>query len=523
VSPDPPSNHLLELLGTDSREALAPVSVQVHSRQVLFEPGTPAMYVYFPVSAVISLVSRMEDGASTEVAVVGREGMVGLAGVLGTRVGTTAAVVQVGGNAFRVLTTVLRAQRLRLPSVRAVLDLYTQARLIQVAQTAACNRLHGVEARLARWLLAIADRVETDDFTVPQEFMAQMLGVHRPTVTLTLQGLRDSGVISYRGRSIRVADRAGLEAVACECYGVLRREFDRLLRSPIEARRDPADAIDHPAAGEGASDTALETMRQISGRLLLATIREQEARDEAEAANRAKDQFLAMVSHELRTPLNAILGWSDMLADGRDDPERGLEVIRRNAQALLKLVEELLDAARVTAGTLSIQPSPISLTEVLSSAMDAVRPAAALKGVALRMTFPDAFPPMIADPDRLRQVFLHVLANGLKFTDAGGAIELCAGSVGDSVRVSIRDTGNGIAPAELPYVFDRFRQGADASAGQHGLGLGLAIARVLVELHGGTIEVGSLGVGQGTTCTIDLPISARLAQESTSRSAGADM
>jgi signal transduction histidine kinase len=522
VPPEPPSNHLLQLLDADARAALSPLAVSLQTRDVLYEPGTPSLYAYFPVSAVISLVSTMEDGASTEVALIGREGMVGLSGVLGTREGTTAAVVQVAGEALRVPTAALRRERLRLPALRAVLDFYTEARLIQVAQAAACNRLHSVEARLARWLLAIADRVDTEYFRLPHEFMSQMLGVHRPTVSLTLQGLRDAGVVAYRGRSIRIADRLRLESIACECHGVLRREFDRLLRPPIEGLGTLPQVIERSAIAASESAAALETMREISGRLLLATIREQEARDEAEAANRAKGQFLAMVSHELRTPLNAILGWSTILSERPEEAaERGLKVIRRNAEALLKLVEELLDAARLTAETLSIQPSAINLKEIVCDAVDAVKPAADLKGVVVRTTVPDALPGMTGDPDRLRQVFLNVLSNGLKFTGAGGGIEVCVDVIGEAVRVSIRDSGSGIDPAELPHVFEPFRQGADATYGQ-GLGLGLTITRVLVELHGGTIQIGSPGVGQGTTCTIDLPIKAKVTgAKSSPRVAGA--
>jgi CRP-like cAMP-binding protein len=150
------ANHSLRLLDTEARESLSPVDVQLRAREVLYEPGTPAMYVYFPVNAVISIVSTMENGASTEVAVVGREGMVGIASVLGTVESLTTAVVQIARTAVRASTSQLRSERLRRSSIRTMLDRYTEARLIQVAQTAACNRLHSVEARLARWLLAIA-------------------------------------------------------------------------------------------------------------------------------------------------------------------------------------------------------------------------------------------------------------------------------------------------------------------------------------------------------------------------------
>jgi signal transduction histidine kinase len=257
--------------------------------------------------------------------------------------------------------------------------------------------------------------------------------------------------------------------MACECHRVLSREFERLLRPPIEAVGPQLRMIEDSPNRERESAAALETMREISGRLLVATIREQEARDEAEAANRAKDQFLATVSHELRTPLNAILGWCAILRERRDEtPERGLKVIQRNAQALLKFVEELLDAARLTAGTLSIQSSPTDLTDIICSAVDAVKPAADMKDVAVRVTPVDAAIRMMGDPDRLRQVFLNVLSNALKFTDAGGSIEVCAGRVGSTARVSVRDTGSGIAPDLLGHVFERFIRGADLVAGPQG-------------------------------------------------------
>ncbi len=507
------SNRLLELLDTNARASLTPVAVELRARQALFEPGLPALYAYFPVSAVISIVSTMENGASTEVAIVGREGMVGLGSVLSTVESPTTAVVQIAGMALRTTTAQLRAERLRRPSLRTVVDRYTEARLIQVAQTAACNRLHSVEARLARWLLAIADRIDDDHFTLPHEFMAQMLGVHRPTVSLTLQGFRDAGILGSRGRSLIIRDRDGLARRACECYGVLKREFERLLRSPLDAIAAlPERRIQEAASGRAESPTGLETMREISGRLLLTTIRELEARDEAEAANRSKDQFLATVSHELRTPLNAILGWCAILAERRAEPQQhGLDVIQRNAQALLKLVEELLDGARVTSNTLSIQATPIDLTEVLRSAVEAIRPSAEAKRIVVRVTTPEASTPVLGDADRLRQVFLNVLSNALKFTDANGSIDVCAARIGEAMHVSIKDSGTGIAPDLLAHVFERSRQGPDSTAGRQGLGLGLAIARVLVGLHGGAIRMSSPGEGQGTTCTIELPLSANAA------------
>jgi signal transduction histidine kinase len=507
VSQQASSNHLLDLLGIDARRALSPVSVQLQAREVLYEPGTPALYAYFPVNAVVALVSLMENGATTEVALIGREGMVGLASVFGTVESPTAAVVQIAGTALKVPAALLKNQRLRVPSIRAILDLYTEAHLIQVSQTAACNRLHSVEARLARWLLAIADRIAADEFRLPHELMAQMLGVHRPTVSTTLQRLQDIGVIAYRGRSIVIADRVALERMACECYGVLRREFERLLRPPLRATEALPRVIEGTPPGDVHEAAALEAMREIAGRLLLSGIREQEARDAAEAANQAKDQFLAMVSHELRTPLNCILGWCAILAEQRDQAtEHGLTVIYRNAQALFKLVEELLDASRLTSNTLSVQPSPVDFPPVVRSVVETVQPAAAAKGVMLRLSVADELAPLFADADRLRQVLLNVITNALKFTDAGGSIDVMVTTHGPRARVCVRDTGRGITPDVLPHVFERFRQGVDSTAGHQGLGLGLSIAKMLVELHGGTIQVASPGAGQGTSCTIELPM-----------------
>jgi signal transduction histidine kinase len=464
----------------------------------------PALYAYFPITAVLSLVSTMQSGASAEVALVGREGMIGLAGVLGTVESPTSAVVQIGGDALRLPTAALRAARNANPSIRKALDLYTEARLIQVAQTAACNRLHSVEARLARWLLALHARIEGDEFTVAQEFIGDMLGVHRPTVSTALQRLQDHGVIARRGRAIVVTNRRLLEGLACECHQVIEREFARLF---TEGPRG-SDVV---CASPGTSDephmtAALEATREIAGRLLLATIREQEAREHAEAANRAKDQFLAMVSHELRAPLTAILGWCGIVAKQKELAlDRGLVVIERNARAQLKLVEELLDAARVTSATLTIHPRHIGLQDLVQSAVDTIKPAAEEKHVVLRLAMPDALPGIFADADRMRQVLVNVLGNSLKFTDAGGFVDVQVTAEADRVQVTVEDTGRGIASDVLPHVFERFRQGASEQSGR-GLGLGLAIARALVELHGGTIALESAGENQGTTCRINLPV-----------------
>jgi signal transduction histidine kinase len=505
-------NRLLHLFGEEAAAQLgSSITVQLRARQVLQEPGMPALAVYFPIDAVISLISTVEDGATVEVGLVGREGMIGLAGVLGTIEGGTSAVVQVGGTAVRVPTASLRAARLANPSVRAVLDRYIEARFLQTAQAVACSRLHPLQARLARWLLGVDDRIDRHEFVVSQESIAAVLGVHRPRVSTAFQRLEDEGGIGRRGRTIVIADRARLEALACECHHVLAAAFERLLSGGGSGPGVLASAVaSRPAAVEPESPAALEAMREIAGRLLVVSIREQEAREQAEEANRAKDQFLAMISHELRNPLNAILGWCALLREQDGAPAaRGLEVIAQNATAQLKLIEELLDSARMTSATLTVQPRPLVLSDVVHNAVDTIRPAADQRQVSLRLTIAQDMPPVAADPDRLRQVLLNILTNALKFTDAGGSVDVRVGIANGRATITVADTGQGIAPDVLPHVFERFRQGASAQGGPQGLGLGLSIARAIVELHGGTIAIDSPGVGQGTTCTIDLPIEGR--------------
>jgi signal transduction histidine kinase len=506
---DPPGNRLLLLLSGEARAHLdQAVPVELAARQVIQEAGMPALHAYFPVNVVVSLVATMESGASAEIAMVGREGMIGIGNVLGPVASTTTAVVQVSGTALRVPTTALRAARRGWPAIARVLDLYTEARLIQMAQTAACHRLHSVDARLARWLLAVHDRIAGDEFIVAHEFIADMLGVHRPTVSTALHRFQEQHAIVRRGRAIVVADRGQLESLACECYRVLRATYERVIsRAAGDAELSRLQSLPGLSHADTPTAATLEAMRDIAGRLLVANIRELEAREAADAASRSKDDFFAMVSHELRTPLNAILGWCAILHERKEQAlDRGLPIIERNARAQLKLVEDLLDAARLTSATLTIQLTDVSLQELLHSAVDTMTPVAQEKGVTLHLGGAEQeFASLSADADRLRQVLLNVLANALKFTETGGRVDVHVRAEPERVRIIVQDTGRGIAAADLSHVFERFRQGSGPDVTQHGLGLGLAISRALVELHGGTMEVESPGENQGTTCTILLP------------------
>ena len=236
---------------------------------------------------------------------------------------------------------------------------------------------------------------------------------------------------------------------------------------------------------------------------------EQVARAAAEAANRSKDEFLAMVSHELRSPLNAILGYARILRSARTDKElieKAVEVIERNAKAQLQIVEDLLDSARIITGKLRIELCPTTLAPLLEAALDTVRSAAAVKGITLVAHIDQAPDDMLADSTRLQQVVWNLLSNGVKFTPEGGRVELRTESDADKIRIIVRDTGKGIDTAFLPFIFDRFRQADPTSARQAtGLGLGLSLAKHLVELHGGTITAESEGVGRGSTFTVTLP------------------
>ncbi len=239
-------------------------------------------------------------------------------------------------------------------------------------------------------------------------------------------------------------------------------------------------------------------------------LREQTARREAEAANRAKDEFLATLSHELRTPLNAIVGWTRMLLEGTMDEQstrRALEVIDRNAHLQVQLVEDILDVSRIITGGLRLDLKPVDLGTVIGAALDAVRLAADAKKIRILCRLDAVSRLTEGDPQRLQQIVWNLLANAVKFTGPGGLIEVDLVDAGDRrARITVRDNGAGIDPGFLPFVFERFRQADGSVNRQHGgLGLGLAIVRHLVELHGGTVRVESQGLDRGATFIIEIP------------------
>lgn len=235
---------------------------------------------------------------------------------------------------------------------------------------------------------------------------------------------------------------------------------------------------------------------------------EQSARTEAENANRLKDEFLATVSHELRTPLNAILGWSAMLNRGSLDQENtrsALEIIERNAKAQGELINDILDVSRIITGKLRIEAMRVELAPIIQTAVDTLRPAADAKSIKLEISL-NSGGAVLGDSNRLQQIIWNLVSNAIKFTPDGGQIQISLMQAGSHLEIAVRDSGIGIDKEFLPFVFERFRQ-ADSSTtrAEKGLGLGLAIVRHLVELHGGIVSAESDGSGKGATFTIRLP------------------
>ena len=269
-------------------------------------------------------------------------------------------------------------------------------------------------------------------------------------------------------------------------------------------------------SGLGEPQCYVSIMRDITVRkntekqLAQLLIRERGARADAEKANRLKDEFLATLSHELRTPLNAVIGWARILKSGRVDPEsssHAIEVIERNAWAQKQIIEDILDVSRVITGKLQLNLGPVDLVSVVNAALDAVRPALEAKDIKIETEFQSGLKIIAGDADRLQQVVWNLLSNASKFTPPRGVVGVRVTLDDFYVRIVVSDTGPGIAPEFLPHVFERFRQADGSTTRTHGgLGLGLAIVRHLVELHGGVISVENVTSGKGAVFTIKLPL-----------------
>jgi signal transduction histidine kinase/CheY-like chemotaxis protein len=266
---------------------------------------------------------------------------------------------------------------------------------------------------------------------------------------------------------------------------------------------DLAFAQDFARRAAMAIDNAL-ALREVEA----SRSKEQRLRSDAEIASRAKDEFLAMVSHELRTPLNAILGWAVMLRRRSPSAEsdRALAIIERNAQAQAKLIEDVLDVSRIISGKLTLSLSPTNIADAITAAMETVAPAAEAKHITIAAELATDVPPITADADRVQQVVWNLLSNAVKFSPKGGTVSLRAYRNGSEVCIEVKDTGEGIRPDALPYIFEAFQQADVSTTRRHGgLGLGLAIVKQLVQAHGGTVRAESEGDGKGALFLVVIP------------------
>jgi signal transduction histidine kinase/integral membrane sensor domain MASE1/ActR/RegA family two-component response regulator len=316
----------------------------------------------------------------------------------------------------------------------------------------------------------------TSDQNFPRAPAAAAAGLHAALAFPIMSGEKFLGVMEFFSYEIRQPDCPLLDA----CAGIGGQIGQFLERKGVEEERERA------------------------------LVREHAARNEAEEANRLKDEFLATLSHELRTPLTAMLGWLSMLRGGRLDHDtvgHALETVERNARAQAQLIEDLVDVSRIAGGKLKLEVAPVDLRALISAAVDVVRPAADARGVLLHVATDASVGPVAGDASRLQQVIWNLLSNAVKFTQRDGHVYISLRRVDSFAEIEVRDTGIGIAPDFLPSVFERFRQAESPVTRSHrGLGLGLAIVRHLTELHGGTVSAESAGEGLGASFKIQIPL-----------------
>ncbi len=276
--------------------------------------------------------------------------------------------------------------------------------------------------------------------------------------------------------------------------------------------REAKDALESEVVGRRRAEMAVrEAQATLEQRVEERTAALAQAREQAEAANRLKDELLASVSHELRSPLNSIMGWLHVLENGRPgaaDARQAIDRIRRNVDTQARLISDLLDLSRIITGKLRLEVRRVDPVALLEDAVGSVRAAAAAKRIDLTLRAEPTGVMVAADPDRLGQVVWNLLSNALKFTPEGGRIEVVMKQAGTQLLIVVTDNGEGIDPALLPHVFERFRQGNVSSGRAQGLGVGLVVVRYIVEMHGGSVHAESPGTGQGATFTISLPIPA---------------
>jgi PAS domain S-box-containing protein len=332
--------------------------------------------------------------------------------------------------------------------------------------------------------IAAADAIGRRLVDVVPDIATRGLDVH---FRVALAG--DPRVLSHRFHRYLIPARAG-QPESAQTVRIAPLEVDGAIVGTIAIVEDVSERV----------ATEREMRRQIEAA--------ETARSVAEEAVRVKDEFLATLSHEIRTPLHAVLGWTKILLGRQVDPAmltRALQVIDRNAVAQTRLIDDMLDMARIMSGKLRLEMQPVDLANIAISAIDVVSPAATAKGISLLTRIDTAEPWMMGDADRMQQIVWNLLSNAVKFTDSGGRVTLGITREGDVLRLWVEDTGRGISAQFLPQMFERFRQADSSSSRRHGgLGLGLSLVRQLVELHGGQVSATSVE-GQGSTFTVTFP------------------
>ena len=372
---------------------------------------------------------------------------------------------------------------------------------------------------------ALFSRFERESFSCPPAWPANTPVTVPIAVTQAMAGNDPVGTVYIRGNYsalfnwMRQQSLVGFLALVCGILVAigLTHYVQRYLSTPIV---ELASTLDRVAANADYSTRAEARTGDEVGRLvnsfntMLGVIQRKDAERtelllKSQESNRIKDEFLATVSHELRTPLNAMLGWLQIIRTTNMEPEtvqRALASIERNAQSQARVVEDLIELSRVVTGKLQLRSKPVDLRAVVEAALDVVRTAAAAKGVTLKSGLPASATIISGDKDRLQQVIWNLLSNAVKFTESGGTISVEVVADERNCSVVVTDTGIGISPEFLPYIFERFRQADQSTTREHGgLGLGLAIAKEITELHGGVLKAASGGRGNGSRFTLTLP------------------
>jgi signal transduction histidine kinase/CheY-like chemotaxis protein len=417
----------------------------------------------------------------------------------------------------------------------------------------------GLSARVPELIAAataITSSLSVDTaLRVAAEESRRLLGAHVAGVTLTISPTQTVHVLStsdmyaswdlapkpavraaFLSLGSRIPLPACLTASALEALPAWRELRPRrsgklgvrgLLAVPLVGRSgQAAGSMLLTAKVQGEFDEFDERVLGFVGRIIAIAAENAHLYEEAQEANRLKDEFLTTLSHELRTPLNAIVGWTHLLRSGAlkgDEMERAVETIDRNAKAQTQLISDVLDVSRIVSGRLRLNVSPIRPSSVVEEAVESLRTAAEARRIKLRTVVDTAAGPVLADPDRLRQIVWNLVANAIKFTPAGGQVQVQLGLDGREVAITVTDNGVGIVTDFLPHVFDRFRQANASSTRAHGgLGLGLALVRHLTELHGGSVSAESSGEGRGATFRVKLPLLTPESTDEASRGAVGD-